>query len=294
MKRSPGGVHSPNSQRTVRCQTVYEARPAPARISEVAPGHYPEWSDAFRMLTVPKSEKGIHKPLLKASFLLGRVRPSQNINMARRQRPVELPMPNDQNLPSLMIGVAGGSASGKTTLARELAVAAGNQGAILELDRFYHCLGDAPNKHLSNFDEPASLDFDLLEDVLEQLRRHGTASVPMYDFATHNRIGYEPLDAAPLIVVEGILVLWHSSIRDLLDVKLYVDAPTATRFERRIQRDLHERGRDSDSVAKQWNETVQPMHEKYVEPSRQHADTIIDGTADLRKIGKELSASWLT
>lgn len=193
-----------------------------------------------------------------------------------------------------MIGIAGGSASGKTSLARELAAAAGNKLTLLELDRFYYCLGNKTNKHLNNFDEPAALDFELLVDVLDHLRTHGTASVPRYDFTTHNRVGYEPLHAAPLIVVEGILVLWHSKIRDLLDIKLYVDAPASVRYQRRLQRDVNERGRDSNSVEKQWNETVQPMHDEYVEPSRHHADTIIDGTAELKKIGKALSAAWLS
>ena len=203
-------------------------------------------------------------------------------------------MQHHKNRAPLFIGIAGGSAGGKTSFAKELSAAAGNKLTVLELDRFYHCLGDATDKHEANFDEPSSLDFQLLEQVLEQMRLHGAASVPVYDFATHNRVGYEPLDAASVIVIEGILVLWHKRIRDLLDVKLYVDAPAAVRFQRRLHRDVSERGRDTDSVAKQWNDTVQPMHDKYVEPSRQYADNIIDGTADLRMIAKKFSASWLS
>ena len=202
---------------------------------------------------------------------------------------------SDQTLtPSLLIGIAGGSAGGKTSLARELISAAGKQLTILELDRFYHPLGKSKNSHLTNFDEPAALDFELLESVLEQLRANGTASVPNYDFATHDRVGYEHVHAAPVIIVEGILALWNKNVRDLLDFKVYVDAPTKTRFQRRMKRDMNERGRHADSIQRQWNDTVRPMHDKYVEPSRKHADTIIDGTSNLKTIAGELVNTWLS
>ena len=200
--------------------------------------------------------------------------------------------PSDQTTPALLIGIAGGSAGGKTSLARELTTAAGNKVAILQLDRFYHSLQDVENSHLTNFDEPAALDFELLETVLEQLRLNGTASVPKYDFATHTRIGHERLDAAPVVIVEGILTLWHAGVRDLLDFKIYVDAPEKLRFQRRIKRDISERGRDANSVERQWNDTVRPMHDKYVEPSRQHADQLIDGTGNLNNTAKELLETW--
>ncbi|MGI9468129.1 MAG: uridine kinase [Rubripirellula sp.] len=200
--------------------------------------------------------------------------------------------PSDSAASSLLIGIAGGSAGGKTTLAKELIAAAGNDIAILELDRFYHSLGNTKDCHQANFDEPAALDFELLQTVLEQLRTHGTASVPKYDFATHNRIGYEPLKTAPLIIVEGILVLWNSNVRDLLDFRIYVDAPAELRYQRRMQRDMKERGRDAESIERQWNETVSPMHDKYVEPSREYADQLIDGTADLKNTAHELLIVW--
>jgi uridine kinase len=193
---------------------------------------------------------------------------------------------------SFHIGIAGGSAGGKTSLARELVAAAGNKVAILELDRFYHSMGSTKDGHETNFDEPASLDFELLETVLEQLRTSGKASVPKYDFATHKRVGYEPFEAAPLIIIEGILVLWHRNVRDLLDFCVYVDAPTELRFERRMNRDMKERGRDAESIKQQWNETVRPMHDKYVEPSRQHADQLIDGTTNLKSTANELLNAW--
>jgi len=201
-------------------------------------------------------------------------------------------IPSDQTTPSLLIGIAGGSAGGKTSLARELTTTAGNKVAILELDRFYHSLENVKDSHLTNFDEPAALDFRLLEAVLEQLRLNGTASVPKYDFSTHTRVGYESLDAAPVIIVEGILTLCHAGVRDLFDFKIYVDAPAELRFQRRLKRDLSERGRDANSVEQQWNDTVQPMHEKYVEPSRQYADQLIDGTGNLNRVAQELLQDW--
>ena len=195
--------------------------------------------------------------------------------------------------PSLLIGIAGGSAGGKTSLSKELIAAAGSNAATLELDRFYHSVGDAKDCRQANFDEPAALDFELLHQVLQQLRTHGTASVPKYDFASHKRIGYENLDAAPLIIVEGILVLWSRNVRDMLDFKIYVDAPAELRFQRRLKRDMKERGRDAASIEKQWNGTVRPMHEKYVEPSRQHADQVIDGTTNLKDTAQGLLTAWL-
>lgn len=201
--------------------------------------------------------------------------------------------PSDFSASSLLIGIAGGSAGGKTTLAKELIAAAGNRVAILELDRFYHPLGNTEDCDQANFDEPAALDFKLLQTVLEQLRIHGTATLPIYDFATHSRIGYETLETAPIIIVEGILVLWDSNIRDLLDFRLYVDAPAELRFQRRMKRDIQDRGRNAASIEQQWHETVRPMHDKYVEPSRQHADQIIDGTNNLKSTANELLKVWL-
>ncbi|MAI31047.1 MAG: uridine kinase [Rhodopirellula sp.] len=201
--------------------------------------------------------------------------------------------PSDFTASSLLIGIAGGSAGGKTTLAKELLRSARNKVAVLELDRFYHPLGNRKDCHHVNFDEPAALDFDLLQTVLERLRTHGEASIPIYDFATHNRVGYECLEAAPLIIVEGILALWNRNVRNLLDLRLYVDAPSELRFQRRLKRDMNERGRDAQSIEQQWIETVQPMHDKYVAPSRQHADQFIDGTANLKNTASELLSAWL-
>ena len=181
-----------------------------------------------------------------------------------------------------MIGIAGGSASGKSTFARSLAKVAGSgQAIILELDRFYRPLGPADNEAEFNFDEPSALDFALVESVISELFENGHSEAPVYDFATHDRMGYEPLSAAPLVIVEGLLALWHEPLRELLHCKIFVDAPDHLRFERRMHRDVRERGRKPISVERQWTETVLPMHECYVEPTKQHADRLVDGQGDL-------------
>ena len=181
-----------------------------------------------------------------------------------------------------MIGVAGGSASGKSTFAHSLAKAAGSgQATILELDRFYRPLSPADNEAEFNFDEPSALDFALVESVISELFENGHSEAPVYDFATHDRTGYEPLSAAPLVIVEGLLALWHQPLRDLLHCKIFVDAPDHLRFERRMHRDVRERGREPISVERQWAETVLPMHECYVETTKHHADRLVDGQGDL-------------
>ncbi len=192
----------------------------------------------------------------------------------------------------LLVGMGGGSASGKSTLARELTDLGGGEVAVLGIDRFYHCLGDRRDKHLANFDEPAALDFELLVSVISQLKTEGTALVPRYNFSTHNRIGFDRFNTASVVIVEGILALSDPTLRDWFDVTLFVDAPTSVRFERREKRDIAERGRDPKSVKQQWDLTVQPMHEMYVEGSKEHADVVIDGMGQLRSAARQLLASW--
>ena len=192
----------------------------------------------------------------------------------------------------LLVGMGGGSASGKSTLARALTDLGGGHVAVLEIDRFYHCLGDRSDKHLANFDEPAALDFELLVSVLGQLRSEGTALVPRYDFSTHNRIGFDRFNTASVVIVEGILALSDPALRKWFDVTLFVDAPTSVRFQRREKRDIAERGRDPESVKQQWDLTVQPMHEMYVEGSKEGADFVIDGTGDLIEAARRLLVYW--
>ena len=179
-----------------------------------------------------------------------------------------------------LVGIAGGSGSGKTTLAREIHRQARPQEvALIAIDSFYHSLQPDQQPEEINYDHPASLDFDLLQECLGQLVSGQAVDVPTYDFATHRRTGAMRQRPAPLIVVEGILTLAHEGVRDRLHLSVFVQAPDAIRFERRLVRDTSARGRTDASVREQWSRTVEPMHAQFVEPTRNHADVVVDGTA---------------
>lgn len=179
----------------------------------------------------------------------------------------------------LVIGLAGGTGSGKTTIAQALLEAAGTRaGVIIPQDAYYRV-----HKHLSfeqreliNYDEPAAFDTELLVSQLEKLTSGNSIERPHYDFARHDR-SPQPVPVPPrrVIIVEGILVLNEPELRSLMDVKVFVDAPADERFIRRLERDISERQRSATSVIHQYRTTVKPMHDLFVEPSKQHADLIV-------------------
>lgn len=186
----------------------------------------------------------------------------------------------------ILIGIGGGSAGGKSSFARVLYRLAGAGAAtIVELDRFY--LPKSRRQSLS-FDEPAALELSLAEAVLADLQREGYADLPIYDFETHDRVGSQRVTCTPVILVEGLFALWHASLRDRLDVKIYVDAPHEQRLARRMHRDVLERGRDVESIRRQWFESVLPMHDRFVEPTKRYADHIVDGCSDLEPAGRRI------
>ncbi|HEY1957657.1 MAG TPA: uridine kinase [Polyangiaceae bacterium] len=179
----------------------------------------------------------------------------------------------------LFLGIAGGSGSGKTTIARAIfdAVPPG-EGVLIEQDHYYR-----KQSHLSyaerervNYDHPDALEIELLCEHLDALRRGEAIERPTYDFSVHDRAP-EPLHVPParVIVVEGILVLADDRLRERLDVKIYVDTDPDIRLMRRIRRDLEHRGRTFQQVRKQYYETVRPMHLAFVEPSKRFADVIV-------------------
>ena len=179
----------------------------------------------------------------------------------------------------VIIGVAGGSGSGKTTVVRKIVEALGDdQVSVLEHDRYYR---DHPELRLEeraalNYDHPASLETDLMVRHVEALRDGGTVDVPVYDFARHARVSAtSPVPARTAIIVEGILIFSDAALRALMDVKVFVDADDDTRFIRRLQRDVAERGRTVDSVIDQYMGTVKPMHLEFVEPTKRYADVIV-------------------
>jgi uridine kinase len=179
----------------------------------------------------------------------------------------------------LVIGVAGGSGSGKTTVVRRIVDSIGDdQVSLLEHDRYYRDRGDLrlEERAALNYDHPDSLETDLLVRHVHALRAGAPVDVPVYDFARHARLSethrVEPRRA---VIVEGILIFTDPELRRLMDVKVFVDTDDDTRFIRRLRRDLAERGRTVESVIDQYLGTVKPMHLEFVEPSKRYADVII-------------------
>lgn len=179
----------------------------------------------------------------------------------------------------IVIGIAGGSGSGKTSVAKALLKDLHLGGAvIIEQDWYYKDLSYLPHNERSkwNFDHPDSVEFDLLIEDLTKMRAGKTVEVPQYNYVTHSRTP-ETLTIEPqkVIIVEGIMVLYDPRVRELLDIKIFVDTNTDIRFIRRLKRDIYERGRAIDNVIDQYMQTVRPMHETFVEPSKRFADIII-------------------
>lgn len=177
------------------------------------------------------------------------------------------------------IGVAGGSGSGKTTVADRLATMLGGEHlALIPLDAYYVARPHQSMEERSqaNYDHPNAFDWELLDQHLERLAAGFPVPVPVYDYAAHDRSAQVAMVAPRRIVVlEGILVLSEARIRDRLDLKVYVDIDADLRFIRRLQRDLDERGRTSHSVVQQYLDTVRPSHLQFVEPSKRYADVIV-------------------
>ena len=183
-------------------------------------------------------------------------------------------------LPSpLVIGIAGGSGSGKTTVANVILERVGTQRiALLPHDAYYKDLSNLPPNQRTqiNFDHPNSLDTDLLIQHVRQLKTGQAVELPVYDFTKHARtLQTRRVLPQPVILVEGILIFADVILREMFDVKIFVDTDADIRFIRRLQRDIIERGRTSESVIKQYLTTVRPMHLEFVEPSKRYADVII-------------------
>ena len=187
-----------------------------------------------------------------------------------------------------LVGIAGGSGSGKTTLANEISSNYDQKKvAIIEQDSYYINIPviNLKQKKKFNFDHPSAIDITLFEKDLKSLLEGKTINVPLYDFKTHSRLKeYRQLKPHHIIVVEGILVLHYPQIRELFSLKIFVDTPEDLRFNRRQKRDINERGRNEENIIEQYVNSVRPMHDKFVEPSKYFADEIILGENRLDEI----------
>lgn len=177
------------------------------------------------------------------------------------------------------IGVAGGTGSGKTTVATQILERVGSHHiAYLPHDSYYKDLKDMPldERGLANWDHPDALDTHLLIENVKQLQQNQTAYMPVYDFTRDARSDETiTVGAQPIILVEGILIFAEPDLRELLDIKIFVDTDADIRFIRRLKRDISDRGRTAESVIEQYLSTVRPMHLKFVEPSKRYADVIV-------------------
>jgi uridine kinase len=182
---------------------------------------------------------------------------------------------------TVVVGIAGGSASGKSTVVSEvLGLLGPGVAATLRQDAYYHDLSHMPLERRIevNVDHPDSLETALLVEHVRALRTGQAIEVPTYDYASQTRgpRGFM-VEPAPVLIVEGLFALWDEQLRALLDLRAYVDVPEIERLARRIERDARERGRDRAAVVRQHERFVQPMHERFVEPSRRWADVVLEG-----------------
>jgi uridine kinase len=179
----------------------------------------------------------------------------------------------------ILIGIAGGSGSGKTLVARTIVRELGtDRVVVIDQDSYYRNLEDIPfrDRESRNFDHPDAFDTELLKVHIRELIAGRAVDQPIYDYSEHRRLPETRRIAEHLIIVlEGILIFNDPELRDLMDIKLFIDADPDIRFIRRLRRDLVERGRSVDSVIRQYTESVRPMHLQFVEPSKRHADVII-------------------
>ena len=178
----------------------------------------------------------------------------------------------------LVIGIAGGTGSGKTTLMKNLVERFGDAVTVVSHDNYYkrHDELTYEERVQLNYDEPDALETDLMATHLEALRRGESIQCPVYDFSAHNRSDETiPVHPRKVIIVEGILIFESEALRNLMDIRIFVDTDAVLRLCRRTRRDVKKRGRSLESVLDQYQQTVKPMHEKYVEPSKKFADLVV-------------------
>jgi uridine kinase len=179
----------------------------------------------------------------------------------------------------MIIGICGGTGSGKTTIARAIVDTVGTEKVVLvEQDSYYRNLADMPldERHQANFDHPDSIDSDMLVNHIMRLKQGLSVEMPVYDMVTHTRSDrIEIIEPKPVVVVEGILIFAEPRVLDLIDIRIFVDTPDDVRLMRRMRRDINERGRNWEGTLDQYERTIRPMHFEFVEPSKRHANVIV-------------------
>lgn len=190
----------------------------------------------------------------------------------------------------IIVGVAGGSASGKSTVVKEISKRFGNQVEVINHDDYYNDQAEMPmeERYLQNYDHPNAYETNRLIRDIRKLKAGESVERPQYDYTQYTRAADTALtQPKKVIILEGILVLENKELRNLMDIKIYVDTDSDERLMRRLSRDIVERGRTVDSVLAQYRKTVKPMHEQYVEPSKKYADIILPRGGE-NKIGLEI------
>ncbi len=194
----------------------------------------------------------------------------------------------------IIVGICGGSGAGKTTLVNELIRHLGrDRTSPVAFDSYYRDLSHITmaERMEVNYDHPDSLDHELFIEHLQELRRGYAVEIPKYDFATHTRTGeVTVVDPNEVVILDGILLLYFRHLRDLIDLAVFIDIDEKVRLERRAQRDVRERGRDVDDVHRQFWATVAPMHDRFVQPSVEHADRVVTVDEPLETVARELAA----
>jgi len=197
----------------------------------------------------------------------------------------------------LIIGIAGGTGSGKTTVVTNILRSLNAEDVlVISQDNYYKDHNDLSFEERSkiNFDHPRSIDFDLLTEQVLKLKNGESIEQPLYSFITHSRKDETMLTHPKnVIIVEGILVLTHPELRDLFDVKIFVHADSDERLIRRIRRDIQERGRDLDEVLTRYQKTLKPMHEQFIEPSKSHADIIVPNMKKKNEVAIKLLSTLI-
>ena len=181
---------------------------------------------------------------------------------------------------SLVIGVAGGSGSGKSTFAKRVRDYFADEAVLISCDNYYLAHDDIPIEKRAklNYDIPEAFEFDLMIKQMAELKSGKSVECPVYDFTVYTRSGKTiKIDPKPVVIIDGILALYEEKLRDVMDVKVFVETDADERILRRVRRDVGERGRSVESIIEQYLTTVKPMHYRYIEPTKQYADIIING-----------------